>query len=95
MYTFNSDVITVLLGIEKEFGGDITIDELLKMANVDKKGIAEVKFTIRGVYRYAYELTGETYQNWGLNKIQLEARLNEWVELFNHIVDKIFKLACL
>ena len=32
--------------------------------------------------------------NEGLNKIQLEARLNELVELFNHIVDKMNKKYC-
>lgn len=52
-----TEEIKVVKKLAKEFGADKTLKELLKMK--DNTPIEDVKITLVGVYRYAYELTGE------------------------------------
>ena len=55
----NKSQVKLIKQLIDKYGGDITLSELLKIK--DNTPINNVQFNLSGVYRYAYEMTGEHF----------------------------------
>lgn len=55
----NTSQVKLIKQLIDKYGGDITLSELLKIK--DNTPINNVQFNLSGVYKYAYEMTGEHF----------------------------------